>query len=503
MRDLEKENTDRLEGVEDLDTENTAEAVKEAENTTNSRSKNETSGQAEAVGEEDSKEAEEIRAERARRREEERARRRRQREKQVKIEKAVMVLILTIIVIGGTCGILLNLTSFRLSRKLSAGDKYTESGDYEMAQTSYQEALKIDPTTVEAYRCLAQNNLDQNDSVAAKEILYTGWEATQDEGLRRYYCTVVLNEAVEEINEKKCSLETVAKCIQVLKIESDNEDALSLLDTCYDRIFTGSEEENSCNFFMDEDVQKDTCSYEMYERELRDLLALYKEHQSDKIGALLTKYAVIDMEYVYLGVAHLEGYHKLLEDVGTALPNEILSDLTECLSQAIDREKEFADIFQEFEKGNYESAREFMISDTYRQIRDAFINQQSGYWEGISAVPINQEQMLLHRTEKGFRFSFLDYEECGNAQGVITIWGNKQLDDGVQRTSISYEPASENGAYYPHTEYVITYEYSNVLENGTDVRMNYRLVTKVTTEEGTVTNAICDWGGEYEWETSY
>ena len=52
-----------------------------------------------------------------------------------------------------------------------------------MAQASYEEALQIDPTTVEAYHCLAQNNLNQNDSGAAKEILFTGWETTQDEGL--------------------------------------------------------------------------------------------------------------------------------------------------------------------------------------------------------------------------------------------------------------------------------------------------------------------------------
>lgn len=451
----------------------------------------------------DSKEAQELRAKRIERREEERARRRKKREMQVRMEKIAMAAIVVVIICGGVGGILWNLTSFRLSRKLSAGDKYTEDGEYEMAQASYQEALKIDPTTVEAYRCLAQNNLDLNDSVAAKEILYTGWETTQDEGLRHYYCTVVLNEAVAQINGKKCSLETVDKCIQVLKIEPDNEDALSLLDTCYDRLFTGDEEENSCKLFMDEDAGTETCSYAAYEGQLRELLALYEERQSEKIGALLTKYAMIDVEYVYLSVPHLEDYYGLLQEIETAIPDDALSDLTQCLLAAIGWEKEFADIFKELKAGHYESAKEFMVTDTYTQLRDAFINQQSGYWEGISAVPINQEQMMIHRTESGFCFSFLGYDEYENPQGVITVWGNRQLDDGVQRTSISYEPASENGAYYPHTEYVVTYEYSNVLENGMDVRMNYRLVTKVTTEEGTETNAICDWGGEYEWETSF
>ncbi len=77
------------------------------------------------------------------------------------------------------------------------------------------------------------------------------------------------------------------------------------------------------------------------------------------------------------------------------------------------------------------------------------------------------------------------------------------MDDGVQRTTISYEPAGKNGEYYPHMEYVISYEYSNVLENGTDVKMNYRFITITTTEEGTETEAVGDWGGENEWRTSY
>ena len=142
----------------------------------------------------DNRESQNIREEKIRRREEEREKRRRIRKRQVMIEKIAIVSVLVLLICGGGFAIIWNLSSFRLSRKLSAGDKYTESGEYVMAQASYEEALEIDPTTVEAYRCLAQNNLEQNDSTAAKEILYTGWETTQDEGLLYYYCTVILNE---------------------------------------------------------------------------------------------------------------------------------------------------------------------------------------------------------------------------------------------------------------------------------------------------------------------
>ena len=86
---------------------------------------------------------------------------------------------------------------------------------------------------------------------------------------------------------------------------------------------------------------------------------------------------------------------------------------------------------------------------------------------------------------------------------MITVWGSKQEDDGVQRSVISFEPAAENDATRK-TEYTIQYLYSNVKINGQYVpQMNYRFDTKVTTDEGTTTTAIGDWGGEHEWEIDY
>ena len=423
----------------------------------------------------------------------ERARRREQRYRQVRMYK-ICILVVTILIVCVVAGAFVwNIPSLKLSRKLAAGDKYTAGGDYEMAQKSYEEALKIDSGTVEAYRLLAQNYDAQDDSAAAKEILYSGWENTQDESLLRYYCTIILNEAVAQINEKNCSLETVDKCIQVLQLIPDNEDALSLLGTCYERLYVGSDEDNKF----------DNSQYMDYENELRDILKLYKDTKSKEIGTLLTKYAVIDIEYVYLDVNYLTDYHKLLEDINAAVPDKSVEELANCLADAIKTQEDFADIFTEFSQGNYESAKEFIVGDTYVQLRDSFIDGENKYWEGASAIPINQEKMAIHKTEEGFKFFWLKFDDYDNPQGVITVWGSRQLDDGVQRTTISYEPAGKNGEYYPHIEYVISYEYSNVLENGTDVKMNYRFNTITTTEEGTETEAVGDWGGENEWRTSY
>lgn len=426
-----------------------------------------------------------------------------QRRKKVMMQKIAIAAALVVLVCAAGIGIFFNLPSSKLSRKLSAGDKYTESGDYELAQASYEEALQIDPTTVEAYRCLAQNNLDQDDSGAAKEILYTGWETTQDEGLLDYYCTLTLNEVVSEINDKNCSFATVDKCMQILRQDAGNARAIELLGTCYDRLFTESEEENSFMLFKDADTAADTCQYAAYEQMVRSMMSLYEQTPSEALKVVLARYAVIDVEYVYLSVSHLASYHQLLEDVGNVVDDAAVKELSACLAQAIEVENAFAGIFAEFEQGNYESAREFIVGDLYQQIQNAFILGESGYWEGAAAIPVNKEQMMIHKTEEGFFFSWLTFDEYEDSQGVITVWGSRQLDGGIQRTSISYEPAGENGTYYPHTEYIITYEYSNVLKNDTLVQMNYRLKTQVTTQEGTTTDVIGDWGGEHEWETSY
>ncbi|MCH5255936.1 MAG: hypothetical protein J1D87_01535 [Lachnospiraceae bacterium] len=470
-----------------------------------------------------------------RNRDKERAIQQAKRNRQIKMYKVCFAAVIILIICAGCGAIIWNLPSLRLSRKLIAGDKYTENGDYAKANDSYEEALKIDSGTVDAYRCLANNDLEQDNSRAAKEILYSGWENTQDESLLHYYCVVILNEAVAQINEKKCSLETVDKCLQVLNIEKDNEDALYLLDICYNRLYTGRYEDEFTAFLedtaMEEDaaeqvsisdilidslsfedisddaltssISKDASRYGNYENQLRSLLSLYEETDSEALKRIIAQYALLDMEYVHFSVNNLMKYHKLLRDVYETVQDKSIEELLECLTQAIKVQEDFADIFTEFAQGNYESAKDFIVSDTYVNLRDSFINGDSGYWEGNAAVPLNQDQMVLHKTDEGFKFFYPGFDDYENTRGVITIWGSRQLDNGVQRTTISYEPASQNGEYYPHKEYEISYEYSNVLKNGTDVKMNYRLNTNTTTEDGKETEAIGDWGGAHEWKTSY
>lgn len=446
----------------------------------------------------------ESREERFKRREEERAIKREIRRKKVRMQRITIAVVSVLFVVGIVVAICVGLPSLRVSRKLSDGDKYTKNGDFAMAQNSYEEALQIEPTTVKAYWCLAQNDLEQNDSAAAKEILYTGWKTTQDESLLNYYCTVILNEAVAELNDQVCNMGTVEKIVQVLEMNPANEDALSLLDTCYKRLFIGSEDNNTSTLFYDSDAQTESCQYEAYEQNVRRMFAVYQEQPSDALKEKLTNYLQFEIEEMQMSSAHIESYRTLLWEVNQVVGDENVNELIACLDKAMETKQYFAEMFTEFENGNFESAKDFILTEEYQTLRDSFINAEAGYWAGSDFIPVNKDNLVLHHNENGYQFSFLDYDEYENTQGVITVWGNVQTDDGVQRTSISYEPASENGEYYPHTEYVIIYCYTNVGTAAEHMpQMNFHFETRTTTEDGRATEAVFDWGGAHEWEKSY
>lgn len=440
---------------------------------------------------------------RSRRRDEERARRREARRRKVRRQKITIAVSAVVILAAIVGGIILNLPSVKLFRSLSRGDKYAAQADYANAQSAYESALQIDSTSVEAYRCMADNYVEQGKIIEAEQILYEGWEQTQDEGLLHYYCVELHNEAVAEVNQNNCTLATVDKCIQVLEKEADNEDTLGLMEICYNRLFRVTEEDDTCLMFFDEDVSQDTCSYGEYEQLLRRLITLCQSSPSDRLKSILTKYALIDMPYVRISIPHLEQYAALLENINDEVHDVGIAETLACLDRAKEVEDYFATAFAEFEAGNYAYARDLVVEESYQQIRDDFIEENSGYWEGSIYIPVSREQLALHREEGEVRFFFLDGEDYENKYGIIMVWGTVQEDDGVQRSAISYEPVPEDGED-SRTEYTVQYLYSNVKIGGEYVpQMNYRFDTKVTTEDGITTNAIGDWGGEHEWEIDY
>lgn len=438
------------------------------------------------------------------RRDAERARRREERLKKVRRQKIIMAVSAGVIVVSVIILAVIFLSPAKYLYYMSKGDRYLAQADYVSAVEAYEKALACDDASAGAYHGAADALTAQEKISEAESVVYTGWQKTQDENLLHYYCTLVLNEAVEQINAKNCTLDTVDKCIQALEADADSEDALSLMHTCYERLFAVSEEDEICTLFYDEDVEQDTCEYSAYEELLRRIFAVYQEAPSEELKAVLAQYAVIDMPQVRISMTHTDQYADLLTEINGVIADAQITETLACLAKAEEVEDYFARAFAEFEQGNYAYARELIAENAYQQIRDQFINENSGYWKGSVYIPVSKEQLVLNREEGNITFSFLGYEDYVNPKGIITVWGSKQEDDGVQRSVISYEPASESGEAFPHTEYTIQYLYSNVKINGEYVpQMNYRFDTKITTEEGTTTNAVGDWGGEHEFEIDY
>ena len=440
---------------------------------------------------------------RGRRRDEERARKREERRRKVRRQKIMIAVLSGVIVVSVIVLVFLMTPSMKLDRSLSRGDRYAAKADYENAQGAYESALEIDPASVRAYRGLADNYLAQGRIADTEQILYEGWKETQDEGLLHYYCVEVYNEAVTEINQGNCSFDTVDKCLQVLELEPNNENAIETLQTyCYDQIFKVTDEEDTCMLFFDEDIANDTCSYKEYEQLLRRMLGLYQENKTEGLKNVGAKYALIDMPYVRISIPHVEEYKAVLTDVNNAVNDAGIADTLGCLARSEEVQDYFTQAFAEFEADNFAYARDLVVQDSYQQIRDDFINEDSGYWEGSIYIPVNKELLVLHREDDTVRFYFPDDGEYDNHQGIIIVWGTKQEDDGVQRSVISYEPVEDGSD--SHVEYTIQYLYSNVkIGNQYVPQMNYRFDTKITTDEGITTNAIGDWGGEHEWEIDY
>lgn len=437
------------------------------------------------------------------RRDAERARRKAERERKVKRQKTVMAVSLCVILLSVIGIVVFCLPSVKLTFRMFQGDRAAAKEDYAGAQAAYEKVLEIDPASVKAYRCLADNYRIQQMMPEAEQILYTGWEKTQNENLLKYYCTVVLNQAVAEINDRNCTLATVDKCIRALEYGATDTEALDLLGTCYKRLFKAEGESDTCTLFFDEDISQDTCSYGEYEQMVRRMLAVYQARPSETLKGLLSQYAMIDMPRLRISMPHLDSYSALLTEVNGALNDAGIAETIACLARAKEITAYFNTAFDEFAAGNYAYARDLISEEAYQQIRDDFIAGNSGYWEGSTYIPVSREQLELHREEGSVRFSFLSDEDYENRQGIITVWGTQQEDDGVLRSVISYKPAGEAGTGSP-TEYTVQYLYSNVKINGKYVpQMNYRFDTRTVTDEGVVTNAIGDWGGENEWEIDY
>lgn len=430
-----------------------------------------------------------------------RERRRKRRKRIVLMQKMAIALIGVIIIVGGSLLAYFLIPEIKVAKQLEEANAYIETQAYDEAIASCEQALEIDSTSVQAYRAMAGAYLTKEDSSAAEQILYRGWETTQDESLLQYYCTVLLNEAVADINTQSCTLVTMDKCVSVIEKDQVNADGYNLLNVCFERLFLDAPEQEGllCNVSIEGE-----CGYKVYQDMMYRLLLTYENSPAEELKEAILKLAVPGSSTIWMDVEHLQDYKDLLGRVEALGSNEEVSDLVTCIEKAGEVLHLFEEAFTIFESGEFESIKDFMHKEEYIAIRDEFIAGTMEHWYGKTYIPVNREKMKFIKEEGSWMFAFADYEECGNSIDIVNVWGAKQEDAGVQRLCISYEPASENGEYFPHTTYEFIYLYSNVqIGNEYVPMMNYRFETRVAMPEGTNTDLIGDWGGDYEWETTY
>lgn len=427
-----------------------------------------------------------------------REQKRRRRRKKVLMKRVAAAVFLVLAIGGGVVLTIRFMPGIRVARQIEAANNYVETRDYEEAIASCEEALEIDSMSVDAYRAMAGVYLDQNDWSNAEQVLYRGWETTQDEGLLQEYCVQLLNDAVADINAENCSFETLDKSITALEQDTNNADAYRLLDACYVRLL-GEESSLFCY------AEEESCCFVQYKQEMERMLSVYAKSPTEELKAEILKFALPQSGSLELEISHIQDYRDLLNQAAALGGSDEISQMMACLDKAMWVQDTFAEAFQIFESGEFERIKDFMQSETYISIRDQFIAGTMEYWDGKTYIPVSRERMHLVRTEEGqWHFSFADFEEYPQTQGVINVWGAKQEDAGVQRLCISYEPATESGEYYPHKVYEFVYLYSNVkIGNEYVPQMNYRFETRVVTPEGMTSELIGDWGGEHEWMMEY
>lgn len=394
--------------------------------------------------------------------------------------------------------------SVKVDKCISEAKEYEEVQDYENALASYEEALEIESTTVKTYQYMANLYIDMDDYESAEEILCRGVEETQDNQIKESYHTVMLNESVLEVNEASCSFITVERCLEILTTDNAHAAAYELLHTCYDRLCKMVDDNNINMVFSSEE---EGLGFEHYRTVVEKMISLYEKDQKTEMKELLLKYIGLQAENVLLPMEYYDAYVGLVEKADAVVTSESMEDLKLCLEKATEIRDLFAPVLAEFEMGNYKVARDFIVSDEYVTIRDAFINETMEYWDGKTYIPVSNIGVKLHYVDGNWKFSFVDEEKKAAEHGYIKVWGFKWLDNGHQRTAISYVPVSEGGDYYPLTEYTMMYWWSTPinmeLTENTYARMNFRFEENIYTEEGKTTKAINDWGGKYEYRDTY
>lgn len=419
-------------------------------------------------------------------------RRRRARRRRMILGAAAAVILVAI----GSTLIYWTLPQTRLGRALDSAASYMNATDYVQAREAYEEALQIDDSSELAYRGLADDYMAQGMTQQAREALLQGYEATGSQVLLQNYTATVLNGVVERINDGTADLQVLGQCLDVLEIAPQDQDALNLLSEGAKRVLTDGEQSDILLDGLDGSE-----TFSQYQTFVQRLLSLAEASPADYLPAV-EACCVIQAPSVYLSLSHAQDYRAILERA-QALGASQADQLLACLDVQADMSAYFAPMFEQFEAGNFEAAKDFIVTQDYAAIRDQFISGTMKYWYGHSYIPVTKEAIVFLQTDGGWMFSYVENDGLARPTGTIRILGQTMLDLGVQRNCIEYVPQYEPGSYYPHTEYEIVYwntMVSGIATDNTNVvsRMNYRFAEKIYTAEGMEARMIYDWGGPNE-----
>lgn len=437
-------------------------------------------------------------------RDERRKQRKAKRRKQILIQKICFIVIPIVCILGAAIWYYTTSDTVRIQKLYSQAKTQEESGESDQAIATYQGILAIDNQREDVYRYIANLYLTENQYEEAEAILLQGLETTGNAIIADTYSTVMLNQCIKEVNDNEADLHTILRVVQLLEAEPENEKALEILQTCYERIFLITEEDGVNRSFVSDE---DGFGYDTYEVMMDGMLQVYESNQNDSLADLIVEYAVVESEKLYLPMEYKDSYVSLLQRVSDIRSDAELDNLLACMEDAEEKINFLTPMLKDFESGNYKAAREFIVSDDYLALRDSFIAENEKYWIGATYIPFSEIGMMLERREGNWGYSFMDEEKEPAKQGYLKVWGFHWVDNGHERTGISYIPVSETGEYYPRKEIEILYWWATAKNQETTentyAKMNYRFEERTYTAEGMTADVINDWGGSYEYRDTY
>jgi len=146
-----------------------------------------------------------------------------------KNNKGILIGIIIAVAIALAVGIgfgIYNSPENRLSRQLDLGQKYLEEQNYEQAIVAFNQAIVLEPMSVEAYMGLADAYIGMGDTEAALEALRAGYEITQSDEI------IVRIQEIEKANK-------VEEAEEPIQVEASSSTSVEFTFTPEDFTFAG------------------------------------------------------------------------------------------------------------------------------------------------------------------------------------------------------------------------------------------------------------------------